>query len=151
MEAGEMGPPKDLFHHEEVDPDDETESEEQREPALPWVDLQTADVAYDDTRYLEFRLTRLVNPIALAPAARIRRDSAEVGRTGGKLASLVDNRVTIVIPPTALKVACIYSIQVSEHRLLTPVYNATGLIGYILSCRYKLSTNTMPTCSVIKI
>ncbi|KAL5965153.1 Death domain-containing protein 1 [Taenia solium] len=87
-------------------------------PHSLWVDLQTADMAYEDSRYLEFKLSRLVAPIALAPAARIRRDIGEFGRGGGKLTSLVDKRVMLTLPSGALKIACTYSIQVqpiSQH------------------------------------
>lgn len=73
-------------------------------------------MAYEDSRYLEFKLSRLVAPIALAPAARIRRDIGDFGRGGGKLTSLVDKRVMLTIPAGALKIACTYSIQVRRDQ-----------------------------------
>ncbi|VDD79675.1 unnamed protein product [Mesocestoides corti] len=116
MDADEFGPPKQTL---ELDETDEAEADaEETTQKLPWIDLQTTDVAYEDSRYLEIKLTRLGTAITLAPAARIRRDSVEVGRAGGKLNSLVDKRVVLVVPPMALKITCIYSIQVqpiSQH------------------------------------
>ncbi|KAH9280930.1 Death domain-containing protein 1 [Echinococcus granulosus] len=112
MEAGESGPEKPRFR-KIFDANEDPEP-----PQSPWVDLQTADMAYEDSRYLEFKLSRLVAPIALAPAARIRRDIGEFGRGGGKLTSLVDKRVMLILPSGALKIACTYSIQVqpiSQH------------------------------------
>ncbi|VDK20469.1 unnamed protein product [Taenia asiatica] len=112
MEAEESGPERSRFR-KVFDANEHPEP-----PHSLWVDLQTADMAYEDSRYLEFKLSRLVAPIALAPAARIRRDIGEFGRGGGKLTSLVDKRVMLTLPSGALKIACTYSIQVqpiSQH------------------------------------
>ncbi|KAL7054423.1 hypothetical protein AAHC03_013349 [Spirometra sp. Aus1] len=90
----------------------ETEAEKEAAPKpIPWNDLVTQDVTGEDSRYLEVRLSKLPE-IVLAPAARIRRDSAELGRGGGKLSSLVDNRVMMTVPQGALKINIIYSVQV---------------------------------------
>ncbi|KAM7542582.1 hypothetical protein Aperf_G00000005271 [Anoplocephala perfoliata] len=111
MESGDSGPEEKPIRN--VDENDDPG------PLLsPWIDLQTTDVSYEDSRYLEFKLMRLSTSLVFAPATRIRRDIGEFGRSGGKLTSLVDKRVTLVIPPGALKISCTYSIQVqpiSQH------------------------------------
>ncbi|VDL56767.1 unnamed protein product [Hymenolepis diminuta] len=81
-------------------------------PQTTWLDMPTSDVVNEDSHYLEFKLPRLTVPLTFAPAVRIRRDSGEIGKAGGKITSLVDKRVTFNIPPGGLKIDCTYSIQV---------------------------------------
>ncbi|VDL93354.1 unnamed protein product [Schistocephalus solidus] len=131
MEASEMGPPAAQTDEKAEDKAQATEGGEKQpegdgagaiaaEPdaekdaapkPIPWNDLVTQDVTGEDSRYLEVRLSKLPE-IVLAPAARIRRDSAELGRGGGKLSSLVDNRVVMTVPQGALKINILYSVQV---------------------------------------
>lgn len=81
-------------------------------PPKTWVDMNTIDVNDEDSHYLEFKLPLLSSPLVFAPAVRIRRDIYEFGKGGGKIISILDKRITLNIPPGALKIDCTYTLQV---------------------------------------
>ncbi|OON18379.1 death domain protein [Opisthorchis viverrini] len=80
---------------------------------VSWVERHTTEVVSDGKHYLECRMHRL-SPITLAPCARIRRDSAEIGPLGGRLISVTEPKVALEIPESAVKVSLPFTLQVRQ-------------------------------------
>ncbi|KAG5442958.1 hypothetical protein CSKR_104799 [Clonorchis sinensis] len=80
---------------------------------VSWVERQTTEVVADGKHYLECRMRRL-NPVTLAPCARIRKDSAEIGPLGGRLISVTEPKVALEIPESAVKVSLPFTLQVKQ-------------------------------------
>ncbi|TGZ73305.1 hypothetical protein CRM22_001593 [Opisthorchis felineus] len=87
---------------------------------VSWVERQTTEVVSDGRHYLECRVRRL-SPVTLAPCARIRKDSAEIGPLGGRLISVTEPKVALYIPESAVKVSLPFTLQVKQmdHRQLS--------------------------------
>nr|KAG5705090.1 hypothetical protein BaRGS_018820 [Batillaria attramentaria] len=68
-----------------------------------WKDVPTTDIIFDDIRELKFVETRVEQLGTLAVVLRLKRESVELNRFGGKAMASADSRVTLTYPPKAVQ------------------------------------------------